>query len=53
LLAALYTPVWVNATHSTVDVAIALGAFLLLRTGAAPPWLAVVLAALASSVVRG
>jgi chromate transporter len=38
LLAALYSPVWVNAIRSTLDVALALAAFLALGTWRAPPW---------------
>jgi chromate transporter len=38
LLAALYSPVWVSAIRSTLDVALALGAFAALGTWRAPPW---------------
>jgi chromate transporter len=48
LLAALYTPVWTSAIHSPADFAIALVAFLLLAMWAVPPWLVVILGALAA-----
>lgn len=38
LLAALYSPVWVSAIRSTLDVVLALAAFLALGTWRAPPW---------------
>ena len=49
LLAALYTPVWTSAIGTPVDFAIAAVAFLLLVFWKVPPWLAVVLGALASA----
>ena len=48
LLAALYTPVWTSAIHGPVDFAIGLVAFLLLAVWAVPPWLVVILGALAA-----
>ena len=47
LLAALYTPVWTSAIGRPVDFAIAAVAFLLLVFWKVPPWLVVVLGALA------
>jgi chromate transporter len=49
LLAALYTPVWTSAIGRPVDFAIAAVAFLLLVFWKVPPWLVVVLGALASA----
>ena len=49
LLAALYRPVWTSAIFVSVDFAIGLVAFLLLALWAVPPWLVVVLGALAAS----
>jgi chromate transporter len=49
LLAALYTPVWTSAIRAPVDFAIAAVAFLLLVFWKVPPWLVVVLGALASA----
>jgi len=49
LLAALYTPVWTSAIGRPVDFAIAALAFLLLVFWKVPPWLVVVLGALASA----
>ena len=51
LLAALYTPVWTSAIHAATDFAIGLVAFLLLMFWKAPPWLAVILGALAAAGV--
>jgi len=51
LLAALYHPVWTSAVLSRADVAIALAAFALLMFWKTPPWLVVVLCALAGQVV--
>lgn len=45
LLAALYTPVWTSAIGDPRDVALALGAFLLLSVWRGPPWLVVALGA--------
>jgi chromate transporter len=44
--AALYNPVWTSAILSPRDFALALGCFLLLTVGGAPPWIVVVVAAL-------
>jgi chromate transporter len=51
LLAALYRPVWVSAIMAPVDFAIAVAAFLVLALWKWPPWLVVVLAALAGGVL--
>ncbi|MEX2481210.1 MAG: chromate efflux transporter [Gammaproteobacteria bacterium] len=48
LLAALYDPVWTSGIRSVVDFMLALVAFTLLVFWRAPPWLIVVLTALAS-----
>ncbi len=51
LAAALYNPLWRGSVHSFGDMAIALGAFILLMACRAPAWLVVVLAALAGLAV--
>jgi chromate transporter len=51
LLAALYTPVWTSAIFTPADFAIGIVAFLLLTMWAVPPWLVVILGAVAASVV--
>ena len=51
LLAALYTPVWTSAITAPADFAIAIAAFLLLMMWKVPPWLVVVLGALAAAGV--
>jgi chromate transporter len=51
LLAALYRPVWTSAIFGPADFALAILAFLLLALWAVPPWLVVVLGALAASAV--
>lgn len=51
LLAALYDPVITSAIRGPLDVALALAAFGLLQIGQAPPWLVVLLAALAGALV--
>lgn len=48
LLAALYDPVWTSGIRSAVDFMLALVAFTLLVAWRAPPWLIVVLTALAA-----
>jgi len=48
LAAALYDPVWVNAVHDGVDLAVAAIALLLLWSGRAPPLAAVLLCTVAS-----
>ena len=52
LLAAFYHPVWTSAVATRADVVIALAAFALLMFWKAPPWLVVVLCALAGQVLR-
>jgi chromate transporter len=49
LLAALYTPVWTSAILTSADFGLALAAFLLLVLWRTPPWLVVVLGALAAA----
>jgi chromate transporter len=51
LLAALYTPVWTSAIFSPKDFGLALAAFLLLTWWKTPPWLVVILGALAASAL--
>ncbi|MFI4948261.1 MAG: chromate efflux transporter [Alphaproteobacteria bacterium] len=51
LLAALYRPVWTSAIFGPADFALGTVAFLLLALWAVPPWLVVVLGALAASAV--
>ena len=51
LLAALYRPVWVSAIMAPVDFALAIVAFLALALWKAPPWLVVVLAAVAGGLI--
>jgi chromate transporter len=51
LLAALYRPVWTSAIFAPQDFAIGIVAFLLLAFWAVPPWLVVILGALAASAV--
>jgi len=51
LLAALYRPVWTSAIFAPQDFALGLVAFLLLSWWAVPPWLVVILGALAASAV--
>jgi chromate transporter len=51
LLAALYRPVWTSAIGAPVDFAVAVIAFLLLALWKWPPWLVVVLAAVAGGLV--
>jgi chromate transporter len=51
LLAALYDPVWTSAIHSSADFAIAAVALLLLVSWKVPPWLVVVLGAIAGAAV--
>jgi chromate transporter len=53
LLAALYTPVWTSAIFSAKDFGLALVAFLLLTQWKAPPWVVVVLGALAAAALAG
>jgi len=51
LLAALYNPVWTSGIHRATDFALGIIAFLLLALWAMPPWLVVILGALAASVI--
>jgi chromate transporter len=51
LLAALYRPVWVSAIMAPVDFALGIVAFLALALWKWPPWLVVVLAAVAGGVI--
>jgi chromate transporter len=48
LLAALYTPVWTSAIQAPADFGLGVVAFLLLVVWRAPPWLVVLLGALAA-----
>jgi chromate transporter len=51
LLAALYRPVWTSAIMAPVDFALAITAFLVLALWKWPPWLVVVLSAIAGGVL--
>jgi chromate transporter len=51
LLAALYNPVWTSAIHASADFAIAAVALVLLVSWKVPPWLVVILGALAAAGV--
>ncbi len=51
LLAALFTPIWTGAVHTSADFALGLVAFLLLALWAVPPWLVVVLGAVAGQAL--
>lgn len=51
LLAALYDPVWTSAINSSADFAIAAVALLLLVSWKVPPWLVVILGAVAAAAV--
>jgi len=51
LLAALYRPVWISAIMAPVDFALAIVAFLALALWKTPPWLVVVLAAVAGGLI--
>jgi len=48
LLAAFYDPVWTSAVRTAADFVLALGAFTLLQVWRLPPWLVVLLAAVAA-----
>ncbi len=50
LLAALYDPLWVAAVGSAADLALVIAAFGLLALGRWPPWLVVILGALAAAL---
>ncbi|HEU0216103.1 MAG TPA: chromate efflux transporter [Stellaceae bacterium] len=51
LLAALYNPVWTSAIFAPRDFAVGAVAFLMLAVWAVPPWLVVVLGAVATAAV--
>ena len=51
LLAALYDPLWTSAIGRPADFAVAVGAFAMLAFWKAPPWLVVVLTAIAGAAV--
>jgi chromate transporter len=51
LLAALYRPVWTSAIDNAADFALACAAFLLLFMWRTPPWLVVVLCAVAGAAL--
>jgi chromate transporter len=51
LLAALYRPVWTSAIFAPADFALAVAAFLALAVWKLPPWLVVVLAAIAGGLL--
>jgi chromate transporter len=51
LLAALYSPVWITAIHTAADFGLGLVAFGLLMFWKWPPWLVVVLTALAGELL--
>jgi chromate transporter len=51
LLAALYNPVWLAAIMGPLDFAVALAAFLLLTVWKTPPWVVVVLCAVAGGAL--
>jgi chromate transporter len=51
LLAALFTPIWTGAVHTSADFATGLVAFLLLTLWAVPPWIVVVLGAVAGEAL--
>ncbi|WP_420799332.1 chromate efflux transporter [Ktedonospora formicarum] len=49
LLAALYQPIWTSAIRAPIDVALGLAAFALLVIWKVPPWIVVVISALAGA----
>ena len=51
LLAALYDPLWTSAIETPADFAVGAGAFALLAFWKAPPWLVVVVTAIAGAAV--
>jgi chromate transporter len=53
LLAALFTPIWTGAVHSSADFGLGLVAFLLLVLWEVPPWLVVVLGAVTGQALAG
>jgi chromate transporter len=50
LLAAFFNPVWTSAVHNATDFCLAVIAFLLLVFWKVPPWLVVILAAIATGI---
>jgi chromate transporter len=50
LLAAFYQPVWTSAIRSAADFVLAATGFLLLVLWKAPPWLVVILCAVAAEL---
>lgn len=52
LLAALYNPVWTSAIQSPADFGLGLAAFALLVSWKLPPWLVVIISALAGWALR-
>jgi chromate transporter len=53
LLAALFSPIWISAVHTSADFGVGLVAFLLLAVWGAPAWLVVLLGAAAGQVMSG
>jgi chromate transporter len=51
LLAALFTPIWTGAVHTSADFGLGLVAFLLMTLWALPPWLVVLLGAVAGQAL--
>jgi chromate transporter len=51
LIAALYSPVFISAVAGPADLALALAAFALLQLWGLPPWLVVLLSALAGAAI--
>ncbi len=51
LLAALYDPVWTSAIRRPADFAVALAAFVLLELWRVPPWIVVILSAIAGAAI--
>ena len=52
LIAAFYDPIWIVGITSAADFALAIAAFLLLMVWQTPPWLVVLLSALAGGIMR-
>ena len=52
LIAAFYDPIWIVGITSAADFALAIAAFLLLIVWQTPPWLVVLLSALAGGIMR-
>ena len=53
LAAALWTPIWTSSVHSVIDLAVVAAAFGLLAGLRLPPWVVVVLGALAGQALQG